>query len=161
MVAAKSAEASVETAWLGAAFRRGYGFAISRTIRADSAPTLPPPSSPSPTPGRVASTAQLGGLSADLGLDLPVLMNTTKLQAVPGVSAKLRFSLKTRQGLVSTVDTLDAIIDSRRLLLEPRLIHHLVEGDANTSFHRTIKLEQPELLVSVDCGNSTVRESIA
>jgi hypothetical protein len=28
-------------------------------------------------------TAQLGGLSADIGLDLPVLMNTTKLQMVP------------------------------------------------------------------------------
>jgi hypothetical protein len=28
-------------------------------------------------------TAQLGGLSADVGVDLPVLMNTTKFQAVP------------------------------------------------------------------------------
>jgi hypothetical protein len=28
-------------------------------------------------------TAQLGGLSADIGVDLPVLMNTTKLQLVP------------------------------------------------------------------------------
>lgn len=28
-------------------------------------------------------TAQFGGLSADIGLDLPVLMNTTKLQLVP------------------------------------------------------------------------------
>jgi hypothetical protein len=37
-------------------------------------------------------TAQLGGLSADIGLDIPVIMNTTKLQLVPDYRIRAGFS---------------------------------------------------------------------